>query len=102
MAFGFAAKNGNSSVFSTDAIEIMKGVHRIGLLKEMGTDNDIRIYFTKDPIVCFAVIVNKEVFSLEFEKDFYDQVVQEFSDTMEDNFVRIDSNWALKMLSSGL
>lgn len=82
------------------AIEIMKAVHKIGLLKEMGSDNDIRIFFTRDPIVCFVVLVNGEMFSLEFEKDFYDQVEKDFRDMDESNFREVDYDWAIRILSA--
>ena len=81
------------------AIEIMKAVHKIGLLKEFGSDTDIKIYYTKDPIVCFVILMNGETYSLPFEKDFYDQVVRDYLKEDESNFREVNYDWAVRILS---
>jgi len=81
------------------AIEIMKAVHKIGLLKEFGSDTDLKIYYTREPIVCFVILMNGESYSLPFEKDFYDQVVRDYLNEDETNFKEVDYDWAVRILS---
>lgn len=82
------------------AIEIMKCIDIVHMLKEYGTEKEIKEYFVSDQNRrYFYVLMDDESYQLEFEENMYEQIMANMEFESDQDILTIDYNWAVKKVS---
>ena len=86
--------------FDDRIIEIMKCIDIIHILKDKGTECDVKDYFVcEGKKFYFYVIIDEDSYHLDFDFDLYDQIQKNISLVDDENLQVIDYNCAVKKVS---